>query len=78
MTTSWAHFTHGQLSDALRVSATGTLLAGVALAVGVAASVVAVRGRRVTWQPRETQVAVAALALAGVILFEWVVRLLRG
>jgi uncharacterized protein DUF2752 len=78
MTTSWAHFTHGRLADALRVSATGTLLAGVAFVVGVTASVVAVRGRQVAWQPRETQVAVAALALAGVILFEWAVRLLRG
>jgi len=52
-------------------------LAGLALVVGVAAAVVAVRGRPVAWQPRETQVAVAALALAGVILCEWVVRLWR-
>ena len=77
MTTSWAHFTHGRISDALQVSTTGTLLAGLALVVGVAAAVVAVRGRPVAWQPRETQVAVAALALAGVILCEWVVRLWR-
>ncbi len=78
MTTSWAHFTHGRVADALRASATGTLLAGIALVVGVTASVVAARGRRVAWQPRETQVAAAALALAGVILFEWAIRLLRG
>jgi hypothetical protein len=78
MTTSWAHFTQGRISDALGASTTGTLLAGIALVVGVTASVVAARGRRVAWQPRETHVAVAALALAGVILFEWAIRLLRG
>ena len=78
MTTSWAHFTHGRIAEALDANAAGTLLAGMALVTGTTAVVVAVRGRRVAWQPRETQVAVAALAVAGVILCEWAVRLLRG
>lgn len=76
MTTAWAHFTHGRLADALRTHAAGTLLAVVALVVALAALVVAVRGRRLAWQPRETTIAGLAVTVAGAVLFEWTLRML--
>ncbi len=76
MTTSWALVTKGRPIDALSTHVTGTLLALVALVVGLGATIVAVRGRRLAWQPGETAAAVGALVLAGLVLFEWMFRLL--
>jgi uncharacterized membrane protein len=76
MTTSWALATHGNLADALRTHVAGTLLAFVALVVGLGATITAARGRRLAWQPAETTVAVLAVVLVGFVLLEWIVRLL--
>jgi hypothetical protein len=76
MTTSWALATRGQLADALRTHVTGTLLALAALVVGLGAMITAARGRRLAWQPAERTVAVLAVALVGLDLFEWILRLL--
>jgi Protein of unknown function (DUF2752) len=76
MTTSWALATHGRLWDAVCVHVTGTLLAFAALVVGLGTTIVAARGRRLAWQPSETMVAAAAVVLAGLVLCEWIVRLL--
>ncbi len=58
-----------------RTHASGTLLALVALVVGLAATIVAVRGRRLSWQPGETTLAVLAVAMAATVVGEWIVRL---
>jgi hypothetical protein len=78
MTTSWALATRGRLVDAARAHVTGTLLAGAALAVAVGAALVAARGKRLAWPPGETTVAAAAVTLVGLVLCEWIVRLLAG
>ncbi len=78
MTTSWALVTKGRALDALATHATGTLLAVVALVVGLGAIIVAVQGKRLAWQPGETTVAGASLVLTGLVLFEWIFRLLSG
>ena len=78
MTTSWAHFAHGRPVDAVKTHASGTLLAVVALTVGLGALVVAASGRRLAWQPSQTTLAAMVAAMAGMILLEWVVRLSAG
>ena len=75
MTTAWALATRGRLADAVRTHVAGTLLALGALVVGLAATIVAARGRRLAWQPAETTVAGLAVLLAGLVLFEWMIRL---
>ena len=75
MTTSWSLVTKGQVAEAARTHASGTLLALVALVVGLAATIVAVRGRRLSWQPGETTLAVLAVAMAATVVGEWIVRL---
>jgi ABC-type nickel/cobalt efflux system permease component RcnA len=76
MTTSWALAARGQLTDALRTHVAGTLLAFAALVAGLGATITAARGRRLAWQPAETTVAVLAVVLVGLILCEWIFRLL--
>ena len=76
MTTAWANVAHGRLWEALRAHASGTLLAALALVVGVGALIIAARGRRLAWQPAETTIALGAVALTGLILCEWTIRLL--
>lgn len=76
MTTSWALATHGRFVDAVRTHATGTLLAFTALVGGLASTIVAARGRRLAWQGGETIAAALAVALVGLVLCEWIVRLL--
>jgi hypothetical protein len=76
MTTSWSLAMHGRLSDAVRTHASGTLLAAVALVAGLATIGVAARGRTWSWLPGETAVALVALVLAGLVLVEWILRLL--
>ena len=76
MTTSWALATRGRLAAALRTHVAGTLLASVALVVGLGATITAAWGRRLAWQPAETTVAALAMVLVGLVLFEWIFRLL--
>ncbi len=78
MTTSWALATRGHLADALRTHVAGTLLAFAALVVGLGAAITAARGRRLAWQPAETTVAALAVVLVGLVLFEWILRLLSS
>ncbi len=76
MTTSWALVTRGRPVEAFKTHASGTLLAIVALVTGLGATIVAARGRRLSWQPTEATVAVMAVVLAGVVIVEWILRLL--
>jgi hypothetical protein len=78
MTTAWAQLAHGQLIQALKTHATGTLLAAMALPLGLAACVVAAIGKRLSWWPDEIVVAGSAAAVAGLILLEWATRLLAS
>lgn len=78
MTTSWSLFVHGRPIEALGNHVSGTALAalavmGATLALGVAAS-----GRWIVWRRYETAAAVAATAVAGLILLEWMIRLLAS
>jgi len=75
MTTSWSLVTHGRLADAARTHASGTLLALVALVVGLIAVIVAVQGKRLAWQPGETTLALGGVALALLVVAEWIFRL---
>jgi hypothetical protein len=75
MTTSWSLAMHGRLADAARTHATGTLLALIALVAGLTAVTVAVQGKRFAWQPGETALAIGGVALAVLVIAEWVVRL---
>jgi hypothetical protein len=77
MTTAWANAAQGRWREALEAHVMGTLLAGVALAVAVWLLIIAVRGRRLSWQPGETAIAAASVALAGLVLCEWALRLAR-
>jgi uncharacterized protein DUF2752 len=76
MTTSWAFVTHGRLADALRAHASGTLLAAAAMATSAVALGVAVRGRRLAWQPGETVIVGLVGCMVGLVLIEWTFRLL--
>ncbi len=75
MTTAWSCFSQGLWLQAMRVHATGTLLAAMALITGVSAVAIAVRGKWPAWQPRETTVAMVAVVTAGLVFLEWVIRL---
>ncbi len=75
MTTSWALATHGLAREAIQTHATGTLLALLALVVGLASSIVAISGRRLSWQPNENLLAGLSVIIAGLVLLEWTLRL---
>jgi len=78
MTTSWALTTRGHLADAMRTHVSGTLLAFAALVVGLGATVTAVWGKRLAWQPAESTVAILAVVMVGLVLCEWIFRLLSA
>lgn len=78
MTTSWAHFTRGQLVSALRASTGGTLLAVASLAGGPWLVGSGLRGRWL-WRPiGEWTLAIVCLAAILVIVTEWGLRLFLG
>ena len=52
------------------------MLAAVAMAVAGWMLALAIRGRPLVWQPGETTIAVTAVALTGLMVGEWVVRVL--
>lgn len=76
MTTSWSLVVHGRLTEALDNHVTGTALAALAMLGAVAALWVAASGRWIVWRRYETMVAVAATSASGLILIEWMIRLL--
>jgi hypothetical protein len=75
MTTAWAHVAHGQWSAAVRTHVSGTVLAILAAPIALAALVAAVGGRESSWVPDEVMLAGVAVALAGAVVSEWLVRL---
>jgi hypothetical protein len=74
MTTAWANVMHGRPVEALRASASGTLLAAVAIACGSGALAIAIRGKWLAWQPAETTIAIVAVGLATIVIVEWAFR----
>lgn len=75
MTTSWALVTKGRFQEALATHVSGTLLALLALVVGMGATIVAAQGKQLSWQPPRGVLAVFAVGLALLVLSEWIVRL---
>lgn len=78
MTTSWAYVTHGQWANALKTHVAGTLLAPVAAVVSVAAIALAARGRTWSWRVNENVVVGVVVAATGLIVCEWIVRVMAG
>lgn len=76
MTTAWSNVMHARFGDALRVHASGALLAGVAMIAAAWSLSIAVRGKHWGRLPSEKLVAGVAVALAGLVLAEWIVRVL--
>lgn len=77
MTTSWAHFTRGNIAESLRKNAGGTLLALAALGLGPWAAVSAIRGRYVLGPPNEWWVLIASVLIAAVTAVDWLLRVGR-
>jgi hypothetical protein len=75
MTTSWAHLTHGHVAQALQNSASGSLLACLALLGGGHLLASAATGRWVTSWKNENTGAVLAAAFGALVLIEWIIRL---
>lgn len=76
MTTSWSHFTRGQVVSALRANTGGTLLAVVAIVLGPWLLVSGLRGRWL-WRPLgEWSAAIGCLIAMLVIVTDWITRLL--
>jgi len=78
MTTSWAHLVRGEAADALRANVAGSLLGLAAMAAAPWLLLCSAAGRWVGWTPGSTPLAVAAVALGGVMVLDWVRRLLAG
>jgi type IV secretory pathway VirB2 component (pilin) len=78
MTTSWAYATHGQWANALQTHVSGTLLAPVAAVVSLAAIGLAARGRYPAWRVNEKVVVGVVVAATGLIVCEWIVRVMAG
>lgn len=78
MTTSWAHVVRGQLIDALRANAGGTLLGTLAVLSVPWLAVSAARRRWLGWAPNSVVVAWVGLAILLVTLIDWGIRLATG
>lgn len=74
MTTSWTHAMHGELIQAARVNAGGTLLALVSMVSVPWLLAAGVAGRWLVTRPRETWLFGTALAVMVVTLVQWAVR----
>ncbi len=75
MTTSWAHLMRGNLRAALGANATGTLLAVLAILSLPWLIAAAWHGRWFLWRPESVRIAWVAVALAGLALGEWILRI---
>ena len=78
MTTSWSHLTHGRVAEALQTSASGSLLACLALIGGGDLWVSALRGRWLARWKNENTGAVLAATFGALLLIEWLIRLAVG
>lgn len=76
MTTSWSLLVHGRPIEALDNHVSGTALAALAVLGAALALVVAASGRWIVWRRYETSAAVAATTVSGLILLEWMIRML--
>lgn len=76
MTTSWSLLVHGRPIEALDNHVSGTILAALAVLGGALALAVAASGRWIAWRRYETAAAVVATTVSGLILLEWIIRLL--
>lgn len=76
MTTSWSYVTHGQWANAFKTHVAGTLLAPVAAVVSLAAMALAARGK--AWRVNENVVVGVVVAATGLIVCEWIVRVMVG
>lgn len=76
MTTSWSLLVHGRPIEALDNHVSGTVLAAIAMLGTALALAVAASGRWIEWRRYETAAAVTATAVSGLILLEWMIRLL--
>lgn len=78
MTTSWSHFVRGRFWQSFQSNAGGLLLAAASTAAGPWLLISAVRGRWCGWLPNDWAVLGAGLAILGVTVLDWSVRLLLG
>jgi hypothetical protein len=76
MTTAWAHVVRGQLASACRANAGGAILAIVAMLAVPAMLLAAVTGRWRGPTPGGMPLLVGGIALAAVIIAQWIWRLL--
>jgi hypothetical protein len=75
MTTAWCHLVRGELTDAMRANACGSLLAASAAAAMLVGVWLAVRGaERIGYPSASTCLAVSATFVAG-LFGEWLIRL---
>ncbi len=78
MTTSWAHLVRGQVISACRANVGGVLLAAVSLIAGPWLLVSGLAGRWFYGTPNELATLIAAIAIAGISLIDWTIRLSFG
>jgi len=75
MTTSWAHLTRGHLLASLRANSGGTLLGIASVVCGPWLLVSGLLGRWIVRPPSEWVTLAAGLAIIGVTLIDWAIRL---
>jgi len=75
MTTSWAHLTRGHLLASLRANSGGALLGIAAAFCGPWLLLSGLRGQWVVQPPSEWITLTAGLAIIGVTLIDWAIRL---
>jgi len=75
MTTAWSNVMHGRFEAALKASVCGTILSLIAAVVGAWCLATAARGRWSFGALRDTTAGWLALAMIGLILLEWGLRL---
>ena len=79
MTTSWAYATHGQLADALKTPRGRHAAGAVAAVVSLARDGLGRRGARTSLAASTRNVVVGVVVAAtGLIVCEWIVRVLAG
>jgi hypothetical protein len=74
MTTSWAHFTRGQMASSFRVNAGGFLLACFSMLLAFLAMRTGFSGQMPSLRTQQTTT-FAAVGIAAVTLLDWIMRL---
>ncbi len=75
MTTSWSHFTHGEIGSALESNVAGVMLAVVAAVGGLWSLITAVTGRWFLGRPNEWLVVAVTCMVMITALAQWIFRL---